>query len=285
MSFEGGVARCAVHPEVPARATPCARCGAFACDACFASGGYSGTARATCAACRARTGADQIAWEREGRGFFDRLTETTKTLFQDPREAFRGVGDGPILPPLIYALIMAFIGWVPLFVCIPIILLGVFAAFGGIGEDLTQIFSGEVGAAMCILTVALPLYPLFIQALAAGYFFTLFHLTALLAGGRGTATASLRGVLYTSAVLPVNIAIFLFAFIPFVGPVFNLSGQVFKLVWTGWALSGVAESAHGLPSDRATLVGQAPGAALAMAAVSAFVLLVALALSGALDNF
>lgn len=250
MEATQALARCAEHPEVPARLTPCTRCGAFACEACF------GTVESElCAACRSKAGS--VAWEDPSRGLIDRLWSTLTKMWQEPRATFRAVGKGDLVPPATFSLLTLAIGYSPLVLCLPFAGAMMFALVDTFPSG--DLEPGMLAAVLGAMTVLMPVYLLVAHAIGVVYFWVTFHLGARLLGGHGDWGPSLRGVLYTSAVAPWNAVILVLAFIPLVGTFVNLGGQLAKLLWTGFALAGTAESVHGLKDDRATIAGFVPG--------------------------
>lgn len=255
---------CAVHPEVVARPTPCERCGNFACEPCFGS-----IDSELCASCRAR--AAPVPWEDPKRGFFDRFVATVQACLLEPRATFRSIGPGELGPSATFSLLALAVGYSPLLVCMPCLALVL-----GISLLDDPTFSGPFGelgpGVLAGMVVAMPVWTVIVHGMAVLFYLVVFHAAARLLGGTGTVSASLRAVLYTNAIQPINALLMLVAFIPFVGSLFQLAGLAFKLVWTGFALTGTAERVHGLTGERALLAAHLPGAIAALLFVSAIVL-------------
>jgi hypothetical protein len=260
-------ARCAVHPEVIARSTPCERCGNFACEPCF-----DDPASEICASCRDRTGAGRVAWEDRSKGWLERLTGTLSPAWLEPRSTFRNIGHGELGPALTFFMTTLGIGYAPMILCLPLIGVGMWAVLAERSAELGEL--AELGPVMVVAwAVMLPLWVTAVHGLAVLYYLVVFHLTARLLGGQGSIGGSLRGVLYTGAVHPVNALVTVFAFVPLVGPLFNLLMQLVKLVWSGFALAGTAEGVHRLEGERALLAGHLPGALAILLFIGFFVVI------------
>ncbi len=260
--------RCAEHPQIAARPSPCERCGNFACEDCFAD-----PASEVCKSCRERTGMEgTVPWEIPSRGVFDRLLATLQRALPEPRATFRAIGHGQLAPSFSFFVITLAIGYAPLLLCLPLFGVGMGVFMSSLPNMEADLPGGMVGI-LCAMVGIMPIYMLVVHGLAALYYVVVFHGAAVLLGGRGSFSSSLRGVLYTGAIMPITAIGFVLGWIPLIGSLVQLVVIGTKLLWSGFALTGTAESVHGLKDEKALLAGHLPGAL----AVVFFIGLIALA--------
>jgi hypothetical protein len=266
--------RCAEHPDRVARSTPCERCGNFTCEACF-----DDPASEVCKSCRERTGlGGGVPWESPSLGFFDRLWGTMQRAITEPRATFRSIGSGPLPPSFTFFLATLALGYAPLLLCLPIAGLGMGIWMESLPNMPSDVPGGSLAAMMCGMIAILPIYMLVVHALVVLYYLVVFHGTAILLGGYGSVSGSLRGILYTGAIMPLTAIGLVFGWIPLVGSLVQLVIMGTKMVWTGFALAGTAESVHGLKDERALLAGHLPGALAIVLFIGLFALAIGMVL-------
>lgn len=256
--------RCAIHPEHLARREPCARCGSYACEACFVS-----PTETLCASCRARVGAG-IAWEREpSRGVLERLWTTLVETLPSPYGTFEGIREGGLTSALLFALLVNVLSYgVPMLLCAPC-MLGAFAFLpetGGVPR------SWMLGIAVAVV-VLLPPLAAGLQVATSLALGLVYHASALVAGGRASLTSSLRAMLFTHVLAPISAAAWVLGRIPILGFVISLASYVGNAVWQTFALAGHARGAHGIDDWRAWLVAAMP-IVVSMGVLAALVALV-----------
>lgn len=265
---------CAEHPNVEARSTPCERCGNYACEGCF-----DDPASEVCKSCRERTGiGGGVPWEHPSLGFFDRLMGTMQRAITEPRATFRAIATGPLAPSFTFFLVTLALGYAPLLLCLPVIGLGMGLWMESLPNLPSDVPGGSLAAMFCAMVAIMPLYMLVVHGLVVLYYLVVFHGAAVLLGGHGSVSASLRGILYTGAIMPITAIAFVLGWIPLVGSLVQLATAGIKVVWTGFALAGTAESVHGLKDERALLAGHLPGALAILLVIAAFALAIGMVL-------
>jgi hypothetical protein len=262
--------RCALHPERVARRTPCARCGGYACEACFVSPDET-----LCESCRARVGAG-IAWERDpSRGVLERLWATLTETLPSPYTTFEGLRDGSFTSALLFAAIVNVVSYgAPMLLCAPC-MLGAFAFLPG-DDEVPRSWMLGIAVGMVVLAPPLAAATQIAASLALGL---VYHVSALVAGGRGSLRASLRAMLFTHVLSPISAVAWLLGRIPILGFVISLASYVGNSIWQTFALAGHARGAHGIDDWRAWLVAATPilvGVGVVVALV-ALVVVIALA--------
>ena len=285
--------RCAVHPDVPARDAPCDRCGAFACEACFGAqldedglASLPDTERERlCQACRERTGRGEVPWEDPRLPVTSRLGRTLQRALAAPVATFEAIGEGDLGRAASFAIVTTAVGYGPFLALIGLGFV-ILAAFGMPG--FAPIGSGNAGAwgvgLLLGLGAILPIFVVAFSLFSDLYVAVVFHVAALLLGGKGTFEGSLRGALYTSAVRTVLAPLVIFMFVPLLGPIFNLAVRVGMLVWCGFALSGTARGVHRLDGNKAAVAGAAAPLSLALLFIALIVVAFGLGLAAALGG-
>jgi hypothetical protein len=274
--------RCAVHPDVDAQAEPCERCGAFACDVCFGLvGDEPVSADRLCKSCRDRVGHGHVAWEDPMLGFWARLFGTTRDALTEPTRTFRAIGDGSLGPAASYGLTTMLVGYGPLFALFMLAVAAI--VFLGMGELADRAGVEEIGwALVCVLPVVLPAMMVAFSFFCDLYFAVVFHVTAMLLGGKGSFESSLRASLYTGAVRMVLVVLGPFLFVPLFGSVLNLAYRIFALAWCSYALAGAAKRVHRLDDGPALVAGAAPAVSVVLLFVGIFTVAVVVGLSSVL---
>lgn len=280
----GGAPHCAVHPEVLAQLEPCERCGAYACDECFGlEGDVVITADRLCKSCRDLTGHGTVPWENATLPFGARLTQTLQLTLRDPGRAFESIGDGPVYFAGTFAVTTTLLGYGPILV---LMLLGV-GLFAVLGSSFLHVDDGGGSAVMAILCLFPFVFPPMILAVSFVVdlvFAIVFHVTAMMLGGKASFSASLRGTLYASAVRVLLAPISILGFVPLIGPLFSLAARIGMLVWVSLALAGTARRVHRLPPTPAMIAGAMPAIVLVLLTIAMAVGLVVLAMSGVLPD-
>jgi hypothetical protein len=189
-------------------------------------------------------------------GFFQRFVDQLMSLTTDPVGAGRALGGepAPLGPAFSFSLFASFVAYGPVLLlasCLMLILPTMFAA--ALPPELAAIQGGM----FCVLIGALPFVILFGHVVSDLVFAASFHLCAVLAGGKGTFSQSLRAVLYTRGVttwlLPVWLLVLVTSCIPFLPALVQIAARIAMLVLAGFTLFGAAETVHRLPQDRAVL--------------------------------
>jgi hypothetical protein len=223
-------------------------------------------------------------------GFFQRFGDQLMLLTTDPVGAGRALGGepAPLGPAFSFSLFASFVAYGPVLVlasCLMLIIPTMFAV------ALPPEFAAVQGGMFCVLIGALPFLILFGHLISDLLFGASFHLCAILAGGKGTFSQSLRAVLYTRGTttwfLPVWLLILVTSCIPLLPALVQIVARIVLLVLAGFTLFGAAQAVHGLPEDRAVLaavlslvVGVVAAMALAGLAGFALFLLTAGGLAG-----
>lgn len=278
--------RCGVHPERPARELPCERCGAFACDECFEDvpGPHTPDGpraeEQLCRSCRERTGRGTVPWEDLRLSLASRLGRTIARALAHPITTFEAIGEGDLARAASFSIVSTLAGYAPV---LAFVALG-FGLVMAFMPGTTPVADGLPIAILCgvlaILPAAIVAFSLFTDLLFA----VIFHVAALLLGGRGGFEGSLRGALYTSAVRVVLAPLSIFMFVPLLGPLLSLAVRVGMLVWCGFALSGTARRVHRLDPNRAALAGAAAPLAIALLFVALMALAFVLGVTAALGE-
>jgi hypothetical protein len=168
--------RCAVHPEAVSVAT-CPRCGSFACVEC-----WQGPA-SLCAAC-IDAGHARLPLDAGGS-----VWQTIVLLVRHPSVAMGRVGEGPLLPPIELAVLAWTLGYALQFVA-AVPLMPDFDRTVALVPLSRSLAVPIVGVGTVLLGVCLTLPA--VTALA----WTLFYAALRVVGGRASARATLRAVLY-----------------------------------------------------------------------------------------
>ena len=224
--------RCALHPERDARRAPCARCGSYACEACFVT-----ETETLCSSCRERVGAG-LAWERDPEsGSFARLWATVVEALPSPFTVFEGVRDGSLGSALAFATLINLLSYgAPMLLCGPC-LVGLVAYMPAPDDVPRSLFLAiAVG-----LVVFVPFLMTAVQLLVTAALGTTYHLAARLAGGSASFVASLRAMLFTNVLAPIGASSWFLGRIPVLGVVFSLAAYVGSVVWQTFALAGHAQ--------------------------------------------
>ncbi len=247
--FERGP-RCAVHPERSARHAPCARCGSYACEACF-----GGEGETLCAPCRERVG-EPIAWERDtDRGVLARLWATSVQVLPAPFTSFEGIRAGKgLASALVFALLQNLLSYAfPMLLCAPCTLF----ALAMLPED-RETPRDTFLLALCAVVVGTPILMAGVSLVVSTLQGLLYHLAASVAGGTADVVESLRAAYFLNALAPVTAAVWLLGRIPLLGIVISLVGFCGGLVWQTFALAGHARGGHRIADQRAWLVAAVP---------------------------
>lgn len=162
----------------------------------------------------------------------------------------------------------------PLLLCLPIMGLGMGIWMESLPNLPSDAPGGSLAALMCGAIAIMPVYMLVVHGFVVLYYWVVFHGASILLGGHGSVAASLRGVLYTGAIMPITALAFVLGWIPLVGSLVQLGIMVAKVGWTGFALAGTAESVHGLKDERALLAGHLPGALAILLFIAMFALVI-----------
>lgn len=201
-----------------------------------------------------------IAWESPERTFFDRLWSTVRDATIDPIATFRATGiPGSGGAALRFTLITSTIGYAPMLAFVPC--LGILALTmasmimnaPGLPPAVRGLGTGAICGVIAVIPIFIVVFSLYVELSYA----IAFHLLSLLAGGKGAFHASMRAMLYTSAIRFWLVPLLLVAPIPFIGFVIHWGGRFLMLVWSGFAVYGAAQGVHQLPQDRAVFVGVA----------------------------
>lgn len=266
MSETSPQAACARHPETPARAAPCARCGDFLCERCF-----SHEEERTCLRCVQRTGADRIAWERPGRGLARRFAQTSLALAFSPAESATEIARGGRLgSAVLYLLGVALAAGL----AHGVLAIAVFVAFGLFDDPLFY------GLALLGALVQLPIAWALGLGAMGGLAACAYHLSARVLGGVGSFESSARAVLYQSGLSLWLVPASILGVVPVLGLLANAAAILMLLFISLLSLHVVARQAHALSSTRAWLAASAATAVIAgigaLAVAGAFLLLATL---------
>lgn len=185
-------ARCAAHPERPARDV-CSRCGNFACVTCVQA---TPEGQAVCSACASRLalGRWEVPWEHSAElGLFKAYWETAKAATFTPQRAFSGLSPaGSWWDAMSYAMVSTMVsslGMLGLYAAI----FGIAAIAGGarrLGGAEALVVLGVVAA----IAVLLPVSALVRVYVGAG----IDHLGLMIAGGgKSGFDATLRTYCYS----------------------------------------------------------------------------------------
>jgi hypothetical protein len=199
-----------------------------------------------------------LAWESPERSFFDRLWSTVRDATIDPVATFRATGiPGSGGAALRFTLITSAIGYLPLLMfvpCIGVVMLSMASVIMNMPE-IPAAVRGIGAGAMCGVIASIPIFVVVFSLYVELLYALVFHLLALLAGGKGSFGASTRAMLYTGAIRFWLFVPLLLGIIPFVGFILHWGCRLAMLVWSGFAVYGAAEGVHQLPQDRAIFVG------------------------------
>lgn len=271
---------------------PCERCGAFACDACFGEEpdehGVEPPVELEllCRACRERTGRGTVPWEDPRLSLPSRLGRTLQRLLGAPVSSFEAIGEGDLARAASFSIVTTLVGYGPVLALFGLGFV-LIAAFGMPGFAPIPGAAGVGGWAIGVVIAIGAILPIFIVAfslLTDLYFAVVFHVAALLLGGKGSFEGSLRGALYTSAARVILAPLAIFMFVPLLGPLISLAVRVGILVWCGFALSGTARRVHKLDGNAAALAGAAAPVSLLVLLVGLTVLGFALGMAAALGE-
>lgn len=262
--------RCAVHADREARRTPCARCGSYACEACFERADET-----LCASCRARVG-EALPWERDEGGVLTRYWATLVHVLPAPYTSFQGIREGNGLSSaLLFAVLSNLVSYgVPMLLCAPCMLglLGI-VGMNPAGPD-RDVPTGVLMATTACVLFAIPPFVAGAQVLASLVVGLLYHGAASLAGGVGSLTESLRAALFTNVLAPVSAAAWLLGRIPILGILVTLASYGLTMLWQTFALAGHAHGVHRIQDNRAWLVAAVPALATVVLVVGGIFLLV-----------
>lgn len=244
------IARCAAHEDAHATGT-CARCGNFVCPLCLDA--FSAFAD-HCEACRARAGAQQIAWEREGGGWIRRYATTVRDVLFRPSPTFDRAEPGSLGSSLAFAAVTGLVLGVvqgAVFGAIVGVVLGV----EGIPEhDAATTFAVTLAGAAC----AVPLVDVLQQIVGTLIWGALYHAGVLLVGGRGGFATSLWSMGYVSAIAIAWLPVSFVQFVPTIGPLLAMLAMLALTVWVSIRLTHVGQRFHELSVGRATLAAWFP---------------------------
>lgn len=199
-----------------------------------------------------------IAWEAPDRTFFDRLWSTVRDATIDPIATFKATGiPGSGGAAVRFTLITAAVGYFPMLLCVPC--LGVFLVSmasvilnnPNVPEAVRGLSAGALCGTVALIPILIVLFSLYTELCYA----VVFHLLSMLAGGKGSFSASTRAMLYTGAIRFWLFLPLVAGSIPFVGFIIHWGGRFLMLLWSGFACYGAAQGVHQLEGDRAVLVG------------------------------
>ena len=247
--------RCATHPERFARSAACARCGNYACEACFSIDNDL-----YCTTCADRVGR-VVPWENSSEGgVFRRLLSTCKHLAEAPFERFGHIGDGDLGRALSFTASITLASYgVPFLFCGPFVLLG----FGLMAANWQGDDQGGLGLAVLIpmLFVGALIAPFLAAAssmLSALIWGSVYHGAAKLAGGQASYSSSLRVAQYQSILVPADVLVSFVSNVPMIGPLISLGWLAAKNVLSIFAYAGHATTQHRLQGSTAWLVAAVP---------------------------
>lgn len=232
----GAGARCAVHPERPARVT-CSRCGNFACEACETRSPDTG--QVLCKACEDAGDGARIPWEeRERLGIPTAFLQTTLAILLRPWEFFAlRPREASILPAIFY-------GWV---IALPSNALGMVTDLLSLESQRAQLLANPLTREWLWIAeppfhIALGLLGPLLYPLVLGLYAVIWHLSLLPFGAAQRPFAeTARGLAYVNAV-----AVPMLVILPVVGVlnVLNLAalGGLVTLPFSiyAWAMAGIA---------------------------------------------
>lgn len=271
--------RCATHPERFARSVACARCGNYACEACF-----SVDNDAYCSACSERVGM-VVPWENSNEGgIFRRLLNTCTHLGQAPFERFGNIGDGDLGRALSFTATIATVSLGSLvLLCSPF--LGLALLMLGMDAPSSDTGPGPLILVPIFIVCAL-VFPFFVAAMHMLFnliWGSIYHAAAKLAGGEASYTSSLRVAQYQSILIPVDILISFVSNFPLIGPMISLGWLAAKNVLCIFAFAGHATKQHRLQGATAWFVASVP-ALIGLCMIATAVVLVVLFTLSAIDQ-
>ena len=249
--------RCATHPERFARSVACARCGNYACEACFSIDND-----AYCSTCSDRVGM-VVPWENSSEGgVFRRLFHTCTHLAQAPFERFGNIGDGDLGRAMSFTATIATLTLGSLvLLCSPFLGLGLLM----LGMDAPASDTGPSRLMLIpVFIVCAVIFPFVIAAmhmLLNLLWGSIYHAAAKLAGGQASYISSLRVAQYQSILIPVDLLISFVSNFPLIGPMISLGWLAAKNVLCIFAFAGHATKQHRLEGATAWIVASVPALA------------------------
>ncbi|MCZ7681969.1 MAG: hypothetical protein M5U28_25525 [Sandaracinaceae bacterium] len=251
-------AGCAAHEGAQATGV-CARCGSFVCPLCLDPRAASPE---RCAACRAREGAERMAWERDGGGAWRRFLQTCADVLLRPTETFERARPGSARRALAFAVLAGAV-------------LGAIEGVLGCAITLVVVALGlapEAGAGELALTlIALVILPLPLSAslhALSSLAWAAVHagVTAAL-GGRARFATSLWAVSYLQAANLLFAPLTLVLLLPY-GELVALGATVALAAWASVRLTHVTRRFWDLSAPRAAIAGSLPPLTLALAVLA-----------------
>ncbi len=169
--------RCAVHADRDARRTPCARCGSYACEACFERADET-----LCRPCRERIG-ETLPWERDEGGVLTRYWATLVHVLPAPHASFQGIREGNgLVSALVFAALSNVVSYgLPMLLCAPCSL-GALALVGTSPNRHEEVPMSVLLAATACVMFAIPPFVAAVQIVASLVMGLLYHGAASLAG-------------------------------------------------------------------------------------------------------
>jgi len=248
---------CPVHPAQTAF-VECKKCKTPACAYCLDDG--PGDVCEACFATDQKRGL--IAFERADLGWPARVGRTFRQVLRETGETFSELGDGDLGLGLAWAaMCWALTSVLSFLVISPFVLLMStgFSTSLPIGAMSAPIFA--------VLCCGGPLIQALVGITAAFGAAAVFHLTAVVMGGKAGFATALRATSYAQAVVLVWGPLTLAMLLPQLGLIVICLGMIAQLAWGTSILITVARSQYELRGGRAVFAGALPSilAALALA--------------------